>query len=123
MGPRAGLDIVEWRKILPLLGLEIRPLGRPARSQSLYQLQSQIHSVKGDVILELFESRLHPFLKNKNDKYSYRSDSAESHVHELTTIIYVVPRSEPILYRNLNSTTQCAFQYPRWLPACHVNSD
>jgi hypothetical protein len=36
--PRAGLDDVEKRKFLILLGLEFRPLGRPARSQSLYRL-------------------------------------------------------------------------------------
>jgi hypothetical protein len=35
VGPRAGLDDVEKRKFLTLLGLELRPLGRPACSQSL----------------------------------------------------------------------------------------
>jgi hypothetical protein len=35
VGPRAGLDDVEKRKFLTLQGLELRPLGRPARSQSL----------------------------------------------------------------------------------------
>jgi hypothetical protein len=30
--PRAGLDDVEKRKFLTLPGLELRPLGRPARS-------------------------------------------------------------------------------------------
>jgi hypothetical protein len=39
MGPRAGLDDVEKRKFLPLPGLELRHLGRPARSQSLYRPQ------------------------------------------------------------------------------------
>jgi hypothetical protein len=39
VGLRTGLDDVERRKILPLLGLELRPLGRPARSQSLYRLR------------------------------------------------------------------------------------
>jgi hypothetical protein len=34
--PRADLDDVEKRKFLTLPGLELRPLGRPARSQSLY---------------------------------------------------------------------------------------
>jgi hypothetical protein len=34
--PRAGLDDVEKRKFLHLPGLELRPLGRAARSQSLY---------------------------------------------------------------------------------------
>jgi hypothetical protein len=35
---RAGLDDVEKRKFLTLLGLELRPLGRPAHSQSLNRL-------------------------------------------------------------------------------------
>jgi hypothetical protein len=37
--PRTDLDDVEKRKFLALLGLELRPLGRPARSQSLYRLR------------------------------------------------------------------------------------
>jgi hypothetical protein len=36
--PRAGLNDVEKRKFLTLPGLELRSLGRPARSQSLYWL-------------------------------------------------------------------------------------
>jgi hypothetical protein len=36
MDPRTGLDTVDKRKILPLRGLELRPLGRPACSQLLY---------------------------------------------------------------------------------------
>jgi hypothetical protein len=35
VGPRAGLDDVEKRKFLTLPGLELRPLARPAGSQSL----------------------------------------------------------------------------------------
>jgi hypothetical protein len=35
--PRAGLDDVEERKFLTLPELEIRPLGRPARSKSPYR--------------------------------------------------------------------------------------
>jgi hypothetical protein len=37
VGPRAGLDDVK-RKFLTLPGLELQPLGRPTRSQSLYRL-------------------------------------------------------------------------------------
>jgi hypothetical protein len=37
--PRADLDDVEKRKFLILPGLELRPLGRPASSQSLYRLR------------------------------------------------------------------------------------
>jgi hypothetical protein len=36
--PRAGLDDLEKRKFLTLPGLQLRPLGHPARSQSLYRL-------------------------------------------------------------------------------------
>jgi hypothetical protein len=36
--PRTGLDDVEKRKFLTLPRLELRPLGRRARSQSLYRL-------------------------------------------------------------------------------------
>jgi hypothetical protein len=39
VGPRTGLNDVEGRKILPLLELELRPLGRPACNQSLYRLR------------------------------------------------------------------------------------
>jgi hypothetical protein len=39
VGPRAGLYDMEKRKFLTLPGLELRPLGRPARSQSLYRLR------------------------------------------------------------------------------------
>jgi hypothetical protein len=35
VGPRTGLDYVEGRNILALPGLELQPLGRPARNQSL----------------------------------------------------------------------------------------
>jgi hypothetical protein len=36
--PRAGLDNMEERKFLTLPGLDLRPLGLPARSQLLYRL-------------------------------------------------------------------------------------
>jgi hypothetical protein len=39
VSPRAGLDNVEKRKLLTLPGLELRPLGRPARRQLLYRLR------------------------------------------------------------------------------------
>jgi hypothetical protein len=39
VGLSAGLDDMEKRKFLTLKELELQPLGRPARSQSLYQLR------------------------------------------------------------------------------------
>jgi hypothetical protein len=38
VGPRTGRDDVERTKKLPIPGLELQPLGLPARSQSLYRL-------------------------------------------------------------------------------------
>jgi hypothetical protein len=38
VGPWAGLDDMEKWKFLPPMGLKLRSLGRPARSQSLYRL-------------------------------------------------------------------------------------
>jgi hypothetical protein len=38
-GPRAALEDVEKGKFLSSLILELRPLGRPDRSQSLYRLR------------------------------------------------------------------------------------
>jgi hypothetical protein len=53
MGPRAGLDNVKKRKFLTLLKLEMRPLGRPARNQSLYQLSYPGSSKEGYSIEKL----------------------------------------------------------------------
>jgi hypothetical protein len=38
VSPRAGLDDMKRRKILPLPGLKLQPLGHPAFSQLLSQL-------------------------------------------------------------------------------------
>jgi hypothetical protein len=39
VGPRGGLNDVEKKKFLTLPGIELRPLGRPALSLSLYRLR------------------------------------------------------------------------------------
>jgi hypothetical protein len=39
LDPRAGLDDTESREFLILPGLQFRPLGGPARSQSLHRLR------------------------------------------------------------------------------------
>jgi hypothetical protein len=39
VGSRTGMDDLKKRKFLNLPGLELRPFGRPARSQSLYRLR------------------------------------------------------------------------------------
>jgi hypothetical protein len=52
--PRAGLDNVEKRKFLTLSGLELRPLGRPARSQSLSQLLQEMVDLKKHEISQFY---------------------------------------------------------------------
>jgi hypothetical protein len=54
VGPRAGLDDLEKRKFLITLGLELRPLGRPALSQSLYRLRypKQVVDIKVTTVPE-----------------------------------------------------------------------
>jgi hypothetical protein len=54
VGPRAGLDDVEKKKFLTLPGLELRPLGRPTRSQSLSRLLSMhLTAEKTSVLSEI----------------------------------------------------------------------
>jgi hypothetical protein len=60
VGPRAGLYAAEKRKILTLPGLELRTVGCPARSQSLYRLR---------YCYNLVEINLFPRLLCKNLKY------------------------------------------------------
>jgi hypothetical protein len=45
LDPRAGLDDLEKRKSLSLPGPQLRPLGRPACSQSLYRLSYPVPEV------------------------------------------------------------------------------
>jgi hypothetical protein len=76
VGPRAGLDDFEKRKFLTLLGLEIRPLGRPARSQSLYRLRYPGSRLQGRFLI------FNPFLEKMN-YYSFarrKNGSKENHV-------------------------------------------
>jgi hypothetical protein len=47
VGSRTGLDDMEGRKFLTLPGLELRPLSRPAPSQSLYRLRYPGYSMNG----------------------------------------------------------------------------
>jgi hypothetical protein len=65
VGPRAGLDDVEKRKFLPLTGLELRPLGSLACSQSLYQLSypgspNQLLYIFGKIIAVCSENQMKP---------------------------------------------------------------
>jgi hypothetical protein len=50
MGPRAGLGNVEKKQFLTLPGFELRPLGRPARIQSLSWLHISYNSVNNSAV-------------------------------------------------------------------------
>jgi hypothetical protein len=71
--PRAGLDNVEKRKFLTLPGLELRPLGRPARSHLLYRLRypgsSRILESDAKFKVSLFFAGSCIMLKPQNKSY------------------------------------------------------
>jgi hypothetical protein len=58
--PRAGLDDVEKRKFLTLPGLELRLLGRPARSQSLYLIRYPGYAEEHVQVVKVFMYRYRP---------------------------------------------------------------
>jgi hypothetical protein len=62
VGLRAGRDDVEKRKFLTLPGLELRPLGHSARSQSLYRLRYPVSlPYENIIIIVVFMSLEHCF--------------------------------------------------------------
>jgi hypothetical protein len=73
VGPRVGLNVVEKRKFLTLPGLELRPLGRSARSQSLYRLRypGSWRILKNIIATNISVTVL--FLSENNDKYINRT--------------------------------------------------
>jgi hypothetical protein len=58
VGPRAGLDDVEKIKFLIIPGLELRFLGRLARSQSVYRLRCPDSQQRTVVVFKLHRKRL-----------------------------------------------------------------
>jgi hypothetical protein len=84
VGLRAGLDGMEKWKFLTLLELELRPLGRPIRSQSLYRLRypdsmvrlrnHELERVRREAVVTYFEilSRHLP-VETKENHESLRS--------------------------------------------------
>jgi hypothetical protein len=81
-----------WRKLLTLPGLELRPLGRPARSQLLYQL---CLSLTAGNVSGCFNSRC-PDLHNS---LTYTA-SAEVHTQYSLREILALPKPLIILLRN-----------------------
>jgi hypothetical protein len=70
--PRAGLNNVEKRKFLTLLGLELRPLSRPAHSQSLYRLRYPASDLKmKDVIMRCLVRMLRDTRSSDGRVWSY----------------------------------------------------
>jgi hypothetical protein len=59
---RAGLDNVEKRKFFTLPGLELRPLGRPARIHTDYAIQAPLRSPCRTVKCEEDATFLQPLL-------------------------------------------------------------
>jgi hypothetical protein len=102
VGPRTGLDAVEKRTISPLPWLELRPLGRPALSKSLYRLDyrgflsasglNQIHWVflreRSDVKSRTMHNSIERFCCIVTILSSY-SEEKRGQRFEQTTILYI----------------------------------
>jgi hypothetical protein len=67
VGPRTGLDDTEKRKFLPLPGLELRPLGRPARRRRytdcarMYGSRNMCAVSASGIVRSFFTAYLVPF--------------------------------------------------------------
>jgi hypothetical protein len=74
VGPRPGLDDVKKRKFLTPPGLELLPLGRPARSQSLYRLRYPgcVEVLEENEFPRLSHRTLHPYLQKNADAFTRR---------------------------------------------------
>jgi hypothetical protein len=80
MGLRADLNDVERRKFLTLAGLELRPLGHPARSQSLCRLHYP-GSLKGR----------NKGTKKRNGRNSYREEKERKEKGIIRIIYFYLP--------------------------------
>jgi hypothetical protein len=63
---RAGLDDLEKTKFLSLPGLELRPLSRPARSQSLYRLRYRGRITPPEIFTRLLRAAAHQLRQDKH---------------------------------------------------------
>jgi hypothetical protein len=101
VGPRTGLDDVEKIKFMILPRLELRPLGRPARSQALYRL-SYLGSWRskyrlqncGLILLVILRGREHGCrqVRAVHGPHSERHEAPTAFLHCST---HMTARSEP----------------------------
>jgi hypothetical protein len=86
VGPRTGLDDMERRKVLSLQRLELRPLGNPARSQSLCRLRypGSFYFIR---------------LPIRRIKYMFYTDNTYVHTHiHIYIYIYIYIRTHICMY-------------------------
>jgi hypothetical protein len=130
VGPRTGLDDVEKTKFLTLSGLELRPLCRPAHSQSLYRLRypgsyrDNTPSLKREDVIMCCLGRAqfvsHRFPNVASGVPIWFSSSGICGVRKLTETVFLrvlkwefwsslpilIPQALPYLYRNVNTHCQ-----------------
>jgi hypothetical protein len=97
--PRASLDGLESRKFLPPSGLELRPLGRPARSQSLYRLLSLCSKKYTVYTLKVHLAKWGMNGIRCKEIFRYNKQTLNSH-DKVHCLVLILPRiSEMLLYK------------------------
>jgi hypothetical protein len=95
VGPRTGLDDDERREILLLLGLELRPFGRPSCSQPLYglsRLPSDLMQTRNRMEYSRGRRRL------KGVKVTTRRSNVDDLYHRCTTSEPRAPPPPPVFF-------------------------
>jgi hypothetical protein len=98
--PRAGLNYMENWKFLTLLRLELRPLCRPARSQSLYRLR-----YPGSLILTLTKSFF---------QWLFQPIRFRNHFSRTVGLLGLVISPSQSLYLNTRQHKQRINAYTHW---------
>jgi hypothetical protein len=85
VGPRAGLDEVDKRKFLILLGLELRPLGRPVAIPTMLSHLLNKNSVHNDIKNEMqSQQMLSVFFCSHNLRFEHTRSTHETQILDVS---------------------------------------
>jgi hypothetical protein len=113
VGLRVGLEDMEKRKFLTIPGVELQPLGRPARSQSLYRL-----SYPGSSRLSTYPPK--GFTNGDESRVGYCKHSR--HVYCTWSIPELIPAVREMENREESKRCRLRYEWPRVIPEVAVGT-